>query len=330
MAGGPSTPALVIAVGKAGGFGILAGALLTPEALDAQLTEIEASSVPYGVNLFLPSTRTESRDEVERYRRDLASSAADLGVEIGPAAWNDDRVDEKIDIVCAHRPAAVSVTFGRPGRALTERVHGIDALMIGTVTSVEEARLAVADGADMLVVQGSEAGGHRGVFVDDPAHPRGGIAMSTAPLLLAVGLSVEVPLIAAGGIMDGSAVVAAMGLGAVAAQMGTAFLCSDEAGTNAVHRAALLDRTYERTVVTRAFSGRPARGLENEFARRFTAGAPAAYPDVNAATGALRTAAVAAGWADVPNLWAGTGWRAVTTGPAGDIVARIVREMEVA
>ncbi|WP_235579596.1 MULTISPECIES: NAD(P)H-dependent flavin oxidoreductase [unclassified Rhodococcus (in: high G+C Gram-positive bacteria)] len=329
MAGGPSTPALAAAVSNAGGLGFLAGALLTPEQLDERLTELESlTSAPYGINLFLPSAHIAVTDEMEAYRQSLTALAAELGVEPGPATPGADDIDDVVDVVCAHRPAAVSVTFGRPGTELTRRVHDIGALMVGTVTSVAEAQMAVEDGADMLVVQGSEAGGHRGVFTDDTASMRGGPAMSLASLLVAVGLSVEVPLIAAGGIMDGSAVVSALGLGAVAAQMGTAFLCSDEAGTTDVHRAALLDRRYRRTVVTRAFSGRPARGLENEFAQTHTGTAPAGYPDVNAITGPIRTAATAAGRADVPNLWAGTGWRAVTAAPAAEIVARVVAEME--
>lgn len=329
MAGGPSTPALASAVSNAGGLGFLAGALLTPEQLDERLTELESlTSSPYGINLFLPSAHIAVADEMETYRQSLTALAVELGVEPGPATPGADDIDDVVDVVCAHRPAAVSVTFGRPGTELTRRVHDIGALMVGTVTSVAEAQMAVEDGADMLVVQGSEAGGHRGVFTDDTSSMRGGAAMSLASLLVAVGLSVEVPLIAAGGIMDGSAVVSALGLGAVAAQMGTAFLCSDEAGTTDVHRAALLDRRYRRTVVTRAFSGRPARGLENEFAQTHTGTAPAGYPDVNAITGPIRKAATAAGRADVPNLWAGTGWRAVTAAPAAEIVARVVAEME--
>lgn len=331
MAGGPSTPALAAAVSSAGGLGMLAGAISTPDALEANLTELERSTDgPWGVNLFLPSARIASEAALADYRRGLEPLAAELGVTPGEAVHGDDAIEEKIEIVLRHRPAAVSVTFGRPGRDLTRRVHDIGALMIGTVTSVAEAEMAAEDGADLLVVQGSEAGGHRGVFADDPTSPRGGVAMSLPSLLIAVGLSVDVPLVAAGGIMDGSGVVAALGLGAVAAQMGTAFLCADEAGTSAVHRRALLDRTYSRTVVTRSFSGRPARGLENEFAAQHTASAPAGYPEVNALTGPLRTAATKAGRADVPNLWAGTGWRAVTAAPAGDIVRRVVAEMETA
>ncbi|MGB6181795.1 MAG: nitronate monooxygenase [Rhodococcus sp. (in: high G+C Gram-positive bacteria)] len=329
MAGGPSTPALAAAVSNAGGMGFLAGGMLDAATLDERLTELESStSAPYGVNLFLPSAHAASPQEMDDYRARLVPLAAELCVEPGPAVPGSDDIDDIIDVVCSHRPAAVSVTFGRPGTDLTDRVHRLGALMIGTVTSVDEARSAVQDGADMLVVQGSEAGGHRALFTDDAASPRGGSAMSLPSLLLAVGLTVDVPLIAAGGIMDGSAAVAAMGLGAVAVQMGTAFLCADEAGTSDVHRTALLDRRYRRTVVTRAFSGRPARSLENEFAREHTATAPAAYPEVNAVTAPIRAAASAAGRSDVPNLWAGTGWRAVTPGPAADIVARVVEEME--
>jgi nitronate monooxygenase len=332
MAGGPSTPELTAAVSNAGGLGFLAGALLSPEALDAQLSAVEAlTRHPYGVNLFLPSARRGRAEELRDYRRRVAPLAAGLGVEPGEPTWNDDSVAAKIDVVCAHHPAAVSLTFGSPGGELTERIHAeIGALVVGTVTSAAEAETAASDGADLLVVQGIEAGGHRAVFVDEATDPNGGAATSIGPLLVEVRRAVDVPLIAAGGIMDGSGIAAALAFGAAAAQLGTAFLCSDEAGTSAVHRRALLDQTYERTVITRAFSGRPARGLLNEFAAGFTEGAPAAYPEVGAITGPLRAAATAAGRSDVPNLWAGTGWRAVTEASASDIVARLTRELAAA
>ncbi|MFH5230853.1 NAD(P)H-dependent flavin oxidoreductase [Antrihabitans spumae] len=329
MAGGPSTAALAVAVSEAGGLGFLAAGSTTPEALDTALGEVERrTSKPYGVNVFLPSTPSADAAGLQAYRRAIAPFAERLGVDVGQPGWNDDFLDTKIDLIARRRPTIVSFTFGLPGRDLSERVRRDTGASIAvTVTSVPDAIAAVADGADLLVVQGIEAGGHRSLFTDNAADPYGGAASSLATLLTDVRAAVEVPLIAAGGIMDGAAVTSVLRLGAVAAQLGTAFLCCPEAGTPDFHRRALLSRAYSETIVTRAFSGRPARGLLNEFARANSAIAPAAYPEVLYLTKAMKAAAAAAGDADVPNLWAGTGWRAVTEAAAGDIVARLEREM---
>lgn len=337
MAGGPSTPALVSAVGAAGALGFLAAGYLTAEQLDQQLTEVETSGgrrtsrdgqgLRYGVNVFLPSPRTADLGAVGAYRRRLQVEADRAGVELGEPRWDDDHLAAKLDVICAHGPAAVSFTFDNPPADLCDRIRAeTGAVVVGTVTSVGEAALARA--VDALCVQGAEAGAHRGVWRDDPASSEGGPSTPLLSLLAEVRTVSDLPLIATGGIADGRVIRAALDAGAVAAQLGTAFLCCPEAGTSATHRRALLDPRFSETVVTRVFTGRPARGLANRFAQEHAAFAPAAYPEVHHLTRPLRQAAAAAGDADALHLWAGTGWRSVTAEPAAELVARLDRERQ--
>lgn len=328
MAGGPSTPALAAAVSDAGGLGFLAAGNLTAEALDAQLTEVERlTERPYGINLFLPTPASEDPGALRRYAAQLASEAAALGVDLGEPRWDDDALDAKLDVVARHRPALVSFTFDRPGRTTVERIRAATgATIVGTVTSSEEATMAAADGVDLLVVQGAEAGGHRGIFRPRADHPAGGDPVPLLPLLDAVAAATDLPLIAAGGLMHGADIATVLGRGAVAAQLGTAFLCCPEAGTSDPHRRALLDRAFAETTITRAFTGRPARGLANRFAREH-ADAPLAYPEVHRMTQPLRAAGARAGDLDVLSLWAGTGWAAVTGESAGALVTRLAAEI---
>lgn len=330
MAGGPSTPELVVAVGEAGALGFLAGGYLTADELDHRLTEVERRSAsPYGVNVFLPSPRTVNLAAAAAYRHRLESQAAAAGVELGELRWDDDGWAAKLDVVCAHRPAAVSFTFANPRADVCDRVRSeTGGSVIVTVTSAAEAAAALA--ADALCVQGAEAGAHRGVWRDDPTSPEGGPSMPLLRLLADVRDVTRLPLIATGGMMTGAGIQEALDAGAVAAQLGTAFLCCPEAGTSATHRRALLDRRFTETVVTRAFTGRPARGLANRFTREHTAQAPAAYPEVHYLTRPLRQAATAAGDADAVPLWAGTGWQSVTEEPAADLVTRLERERRAA
>ncbi|MYR05955.1 2-nitropropane dioxygenase [Gordonia sp. SID5947] len=330
MAGGPSTPALVAAVGAAGGLGWLPAGYLTPEALDDMVAELERrSDRPYGVNLFLsgPEPEGDVDDQVQAYIDGLRPEAQRYGVAPGEPRFTDEHVAEKLEILARHRPAIVSFTFGDPGTTVVSRVHrelGVPVAV--TVTSEAEARTAVASGADALVAQGIEAGGHRGLWFDDPAEPDGGPRTTTAELVRKLVDVVDVPVIAAGGITDGAAIGALLAAGAVGAQLGTAFLCCDEAGTSEPHCRALLDARYSDTLVTRAFSGRSARSLRNGFTERHPE-APPHYPHIHHVTKPIRSAATAAGEADDINLWAGTGWRSVTAGPAADLMARLTGEL---
>lgn len=216
----------------------------------------------------------------------------------------------------------MSFTFGCPDGPSSEALHRAGCAVAVTVTAASEARAAVEVGADVLIVQGTEAGGHQASFLD-----RAPNLQSLASLLDEVRAVTDVPLVGSGGLMTGAEVVAVLRAGAIGVQLGTAFLCCPEAGTSAVHRRALVERTCPGTVVTRAFSGRYARGLANRFATTYADAAPDAYPEVHHLTRPLRAAATRAGEVDTPNLWAGTGWRSVTSDPAAVVLGRLAAEL---
>ena len=321
MAGGPSTPHLAAAVADAGGFGFVAAGYLTPDALrDAIAATRELNDAPLGVNLFVPGTPSP-RGPIEQYATSLQDEAGRLGAQLGEPRWEDDQFDAKVEVALDLAPALVTFTFGYPGSTELRRFVERGIAVGVTVTSKDEAEQAAADGADLLAVQGTEAGGHQGTFRTDP--PNNMSLLDALRDIREVGL----PMIATGGLMTGADAAAAMQAGAIAVQLGTALLCAPEAATNPVHRAALLDRRYDDTVVTRAFTGRWARGLRNRFAHEHT-DAPQGYPEIHHLTRPLRAAAIAAGDADVPNLWAGSGWRSVRAEPAAEIVQRIAAEMQ--
>ena len=284
MAGGPSTPALAAAVSNAGGLGFLAAGYLTPSRVAESIRAARAlTGGPIGVSLFVPQPCVGSADQLDRYRELLTPLARHYGVEPGDPHPDDDGWQEKLDVVADVSPEAVSFTFGCPEPAVLARLRGRGVLTIVTISSPEEAALAVDAGADALVVQGPEAGGHRSIF--DP-----GAAPPTAPLLtlLTRTVALGVPVVAAGGLGDGAAVRRVREAGAVAAQVGTALLLCNEAGTSEVHRRALRDDRLTDTVVTRAFSGRYARSLANAFTDRYSAVAPPGYPQLNQMTAPIR------------------------------------------
>lgn len=338
MAGGPSTPELTAAVSDAGGYGFLAGGYLSA----AELAELIATTRaltgrPFGVNLFVPSAPGDPAS-VAGYARALQPEADRLGVPLGEPRWDDDDYPAKLAVLEAARVDLVSFTFGCPSQQVVERLHRAGSQVAVTVTAVPEARAAVAAGADLLVVQGTEAGGHQGSFTVEEVSGEGRaqaaaqaaeIAPNHRPLLAILAElrdTVALPMIGTGGVMSGADAAAVLDAGAVAVQIGTALLCTPEAGTSAVYRLALRDPGLSDTIVTRAFSGRYARGLANRFAAVHHAQAPQAYPEVHYLTRPLRAAATRAGDADVPNLWAGTGWRQLTAEPAAVIVGRIAAQ----
>ncbi len=315
MAGGPSTPALAAAVAAAGGLGFLAAGYRTTEQVADQIEQTRALTTrPFGVNLFVPQPSIAREPELVRYRESLTAEAAHFGAEPGAPHPDDDGWQAKLELVEAARPAAVSFTFGSPGREWMTAFARAGILTLATVTTPAEAELAVADGARALVVQGPAAGGHRGTF--DPAAEPG--TTSLDELLTQVGR--VVPVVAAGGLSTAEAVARILGLGAVAAQIGTALLPAEEAGTNAVHRAALQSPEFTETGLTRAFSGRYARGLVNDFMRRHDPHAPLGYPEVHQITGPLRAAAVRSGDPHGTSLWAGMGFRSARPGSAKAIL----------
>lgn len=324
MAGGPSTPELVASVVRAGGFGFLAGGYLTAAALSGQIHKTrEMAGETFGVNLFVPGVRTMVN--VTPYAERLREEAERYGVRPGPGRWDDDGYAAKLDLLVDSRVPVVSFTFGTPVAADIERLHDVGTLVCVTVTTPEEARDAAAAGADVLCVQGFEAGGHRAVFDDDPAQDAGGALLGLLAALRLVRAETDLPLVAAGGLVHGADVAAVLTAGAVAAQLGTAFLRAEEAGTNATYRAAL-DAAGRATAITRAFSGRPARGLENRFMRDNSASAPAAYPQLNNISKPIRAAATAAGDPEAMSLWAGQTYAQARTAPASEIVDGLAAE----
>ncbi|MEX1174589.1 MAG: nitronate monooxygenase, partial [Mycobacterium sp.] len=314
-----STPTLAAAVSNAGGLGFLAAGYVAPRHVAEMIASARSmTSGPIGVNLFVPQPCVAGADQLDRYRELLAPLARHFRVEPGHPHPDDDGWQAKLDVVLDLAPEVVSFTFGCPAPAVLAWLRGRGVLTIITISSPEEAALAVAAGADALVVQGPEAGGHRSIF-DPCAEP------PTAPLLtlLTRTSALGVPVVAAGGLGDGAAVRRVRAAGAVAAQVGTALLLCDEAGTSEAYRRALGDGRFTDTVVTRAFSGRYARSLANAFAERFGAVAPPGYPEVNQMTAPIRSAAAAAGDPQAISLWAGTAWRGITAGPTADVVAAL-------
>lgn len=320
MAGGTSTPALAAAVSNCGGLGFLPAGYLTAERFVADIASARSlTSGPLGVNLFVPQPCVARDHELDAYRESLLPVARRYGVEPGRPQPDDDHWHAKLEVVADVVPEVVSFTFGCPEPAVLARLRQRGVLTAVTVTSREEARVAIAAGADCLVVQGPEAGGHRSVFAADRQPPA-----QTLADLLAQTVERGMPVVAAGGLSDAAAVRDVLGRGALAAQVGTALLVCDEAGTNPVHRQALQDKNFTRTTVTRCFSGRYARSLANDFTALYSASAPPGYPQVNQITAPIRAAAVAAGDPHATSLWAGTQWRTTTTGPASDVVAMLV------
>lgn len=314
MAGGPSTPALAAAVSNAGGLGMLAAGYKQASDLAdeiAVLREWLTDDRPFGVNLFAPPPAGPGPSaEVSRYAARLAPLAAAAGVSLGEPRFDDDAYAAKLDVVIEARPAVLSVAFGVPSEADVARLHAAGIAVWITITTLHEATVAVGVGADALIAQGAEAGGHRGGFRDDDHAP------ASLPELLTAVLPQPIPVIAAGGIMDGAGTQRALAAGAAAVQCGTAYLRSPEAGTSEVHRQALGTR---ETVLTRAFSGRRARGIANGWIDAVGPAAPRAYPEIHHLTAPLRAHGRSSGDPDLVNLWAGTGHAAVEARPAAEI-----------
>jgi nitronate monooxygenase len=321
MAGGPSTPALAAAVSNAGALGFLAAGYKSADALRDDIESVRAGSQePFGVNLFARPHRRGDAEQVRRYAQSLQGEAERYGTQLGEPRYDDDAYDAKLALLRENPVAVASFTFGCPS---AEEVHGLHAAGTSvwvTVTSVEEASLAQRAGADALVAQGMEVGGHRACFDDRaPAENLGLLA-----LLRQLAHDCGLALIATGGIMDGAAIAASLCAGAAAAQLGSALMLAPEAGTSAPQRTALARPAPTR--LTRAFSGRLARGIENRFMREHDAAAPHAYPEVHHLTTPVRAAARAAGDAQGFNLWAGQGHALARSAPAAQIVKQLAAE----
>jgi nitronate monooxygenase len=320
MAGGPSTPELAAAGTNAGGLGFVPAGYLTADVFAERLAAARSlASGPIGANLFAPQPSAGTSEDIELYAKALGGEAERYGAKLGEPRFDDDHWAAKIEVLLDVRPDVASFTFGVPSAEECRRLREAGITVVGTVTTLAEAQTAVANGVDAVAAQGPSAGGHRGTF-DPGAQP------ATQPLheLLAdVLAAVDVPVVAAGGLMTADDVAGVLAAGAVAAQLGTAFLLADEAGSSPVHRAALQDPQFTETAVTRAFSGRYARGLRNRFIDEHEVEAPFGYPEIHWLTSPLRAASVRAGDPHAVNVWAGTGFRNAQTGSVAEIMATL-------
>ncbi|GIM45293.1 oxidoreductase [Collibacillus ludicampi] len=324
MAGGVSTPRLASAVSSAGGLGFLAGGYKTADAMREEIMAIrKMTDAPFGVNIFVPSGEEVDFEAVSRYRELLEVEARRLGVKLGEPKADDDDWNAKIEVLLEQRVPVVSFTFGCPSPEIIAELKDCGSCVVVTVTTPQEAIMAKQAGADALCVQGHEAGGHRATFHN---HTSAHEDLSLLVLLRLVSEVVDLPLIAAGGIMHGRDVAAVLTAGASAAQLGTAFLRCPESGAHPVHKAALIDPSFKSTAVTRAFTGRPARGLVNRFLNEYDAVAPAAYPHVHHITKDLRKASGESGDPSSMSLWAGQGYQLSKEMPAAELVHLLMEQ----
>ncbi|MFD1888407.1 NAD(P)H-dependent flavin oxidoreductase [Paenibacillus wenxiniae] len=331
MAGITNMPPLVAAVSNAGGLGTLGGAYLNSDQLRQAIQEIKRlTDAPFAVNLFahMGSDQYDRWDEViaqlQPVQQLLGIATPTLETMITP-----DHLEAQFAVLLDEQVPVISTTFGLLSDSYMQQAKAHAIKVIGTATTVEEAIQIKQSGCDAVVAQGSEAGGHRGTF--DTGTKSLGSNIGTMALVPQIADHVGIPVIAAGGIMDGRGLVASLALGAQAVQLGTRFLTSVESGAHDVYKQALLHSTEDSTVITRAFSGRPARGIDNEFIRHWDATAiePLAFPTQNTLTRTVRNAAAHQNNAEYMALWAGQGTRLLTDGqPAADIVQEIMAAAE--
>lgn len=317
MAGGPTTAALVTAAARPGSMGFLAGGYKTAEQLHAQLAEVRAAAPVFGVNLFAPNPVAIDPAEYHRYAEALRPLAERYGVELPPEPIeDDDQWEQKLDLLRRDPVPVVSFTFAIPPGQVIASLRSRGTIVVQTVTNAAEARAATGAGVDMLAVQGCAAGGHSATLTPR----RFPEPIPTAVLVAMITGATRLPVIAAGGLATPAQVAAVIHSGAQAVMVGTALLRTSESGASAVHQAAVADRSRSETILTRSFTGRPARGIRNQFIDQYNAIAPSGYPAVHHLTNPIRKAAAAAGDPEAVHLWAGTGFQQAATGQAGDVL----------
>lgn len=328
---GSDSPALAAAVSAAGGLGSMGATYLTPEGLHAAAETVRGrTNRPFNINLFAPQPVPPRPDGAAALAA-VAAAAAEVGApEPDVPETMTDPFERNFAVALETGAQVFSFTFGLlpPDAMAAAKARGM--LLVGTATTVAEAVALEQAGCDAVVAQGSEAGGHRGTF----AGPFEAAMIGTMALVPQVVDAVTVPVIASGGIMDGRGIVAALALGAQAVQMGTVFLTTEEAATPDAYKQALLAAAPEQTRLTRAFSGRPARGIVNQFMETMEPGGDARdvlpFPWQNGLTRPLRTAAAKAGRAEFLSLWAGQGLGLARRTAAADLMARLDAEAEAA
>jgi nitronate monooxygenase len=323
MAGGVTTVPLVTAATQSGGIGFLAGGYTTATHMEKQIIDVKdrVGSHPFGVNVFVPGPHAgnaRQSDELDHYRELLTPDAKTLDVCIDmPVGDQSDQWGEKIDVILHHNVPIISFTFGIPPTHDIQRLRRARTIIVGTATSRDEAEAWVHAGADILCIQGPLAGGHRATHTE-LEFPGTQSLLS----LLENTRTLGVPLVAAGGIANAADVRTVLSAGAQAVQVGTALIRATESGAHPAHKVALA--AGKTTVLTRAFSGRIARGIPNSFTHRFGKFAPPLFPEVNTLTKNLRTAAAQTGDPELMSLWTGTGLASAQQGPASTVITSLL------
>jgi nitronate monooxygenase len=327
---GPCSPQMAIAASEAGGLGSLPAAMLTPESLRGELQIVKQGTArPINVNFFVHEEPTPDAARETAWRRRLEAYYRELGLAADAGKNAPTRAPfsaAMCDVVLEFKPRVVSFHFGLPGAALVKRVKDAGLLVVSSATSAEEARWLEAHGCDVVIAQGNEAGGHRGMFLNDDISRQAG----TMALVPQVVDAVKVPVVAAGGIGDGRGIAAALALGAAGVQIGTAFLLTPEAKTSPLHRAALKQADDNSTTLTNVFTGRPARGIVNRYISEVGPMSPHApqFPLAAGASQPMRMAGEAKGIADFTPLWSGQAPTFAREMPTAELVATLVKETE--
>lgn len=328
MAGGTTTPELVAAVSQAGALGTLGAAYMNAEQIRTAIRAIrERTDNPFAVNLFIPEPFDANQEVAESVSRAMNEVRSQLNLPPDPeVARYMEPFEEQMAVVVEERVPVFSFTFGLLDQVWLRQLKEQGVTVIGTATTVREAVALERSGVDMLVAQGSEAGGHRGSFLPDAPSNR----IGTIALVPQIVDRVNIPVIAAGGIMDGRGIAAAFALGAQAVQLGTAFLTCVESGAHPLHKRAVLEARDEDVVITRAFSGKPARGVVNDFMSLL---APLeqeipAYPVQNALTRDIRTAASKQQKSEYLSMWAGQAASLAQACTAKELIQHLVDETE--
>ncbi|WP_206919649.1 NAD(P)H-dependent flavin oxidoreductase [Alicyclobacillus suci] len=334
MAGGPTTPELVATVSNVGGLGFLGAGYMSADSIRAAIRRIrELTDKPFGVNLFIPDKNIQLDNGIVNSMRHHLKTLGQFGEEIvdeidsipvGNTLGDD--FDQQMEVILEERVPIFSFTFGCPTREEIEKLKERGIRVIGTATTVAEAMKLNRVSVDAIVAQGYEAGGHRGTFLGfDESSLIGTIAL--VPQIVD---RVNVPVIASGGIMDGRGIVACLALGASAVQMGTAFLVSSESGAHPKYKKAVLNSRDTETVITTAFSGKPARGIRNAFItlmQEYEAPIPP-YPIQNTLTRPMRNWAARQSNPEFMSLWAGQTSALSREASASEIVQRLIQETE--
>jgi nitronate monooxygenase len=332
MAGGPSTPELAAAVSNAGGMGSLGAAYLTPAEIATLMDQArKLTSRPFNLNLFAGGYGLSAKGNGHHVDpQPMLAIMTEIYRQFGLPAPELPPLpacpfQEQLEAVLAAKPAVFSFTFGVASKEAIAKLHAAGIVVLGTATTVEEAWMLIEAGVDGIVAQGAEAGAHRGTFLSSFEASM----VPTLQLVREISAISNTPVIASGGIMDGADIARALAAGASAVQMGTAFLPCPESGASAVYKQALLAARADTTMVTRAFSGRPARGLKNDFMRKFVGRDEIIlpFPQQNSLTKPMRKAAGQQGDTQFLSLWAGTGVARSRSLPAAELVRALVEEM---